>query len=223
MDTGTLDELNGTRALAILNDWERHGEVERLAEAAVCPDVRFGSRFFAVRHLGHFSDELSVSTLIRALSDEDEGVRAQAARSLRAIGEPARDAVPALTEALFDGDGPVRVSAARALGAIGDPAAIPALLKVVETNSWQTLHSWATGALVQLGAPEAEPHLVRHLGDEKAWQRRWAARTLGDVGGAASVEAVRQARKRDLLHRRVYTRAIGAMERRSRQSTAAAT
>jgi HEAT repeat protein len=213
VDAELIIALNGRRALATLRDWARVGDVAQLADAATNPEVQSGSRFFAARYLGRFNDQQAISALIEALADTERTVRAQVARSLRSIGAPAHAAVPSLCETLFDGDGHVRISAARALGVIGDPAATPALVKVVETNSWHALDSWATGALVKLGAPEAEPHLLRHLDDEKAWQRRWAARSLGQVGRSpASAEAVMRARKRDLLHRRVYTQAVRRIE-----------
>jgi HEAT repeats/WD40-like Beta Propeller Repeat len=138
-----------------------------------------------------------VSALIKALADADAGVRAQAARSLRSIGAPARAAVPAPCEALFDGDGHVRV-AAGALGAIGDPGAKPALLKVVERTPGRRSIAGQPTRLCSSAPPEAEPHLLPHLDDEKAWQRRWAARSLGQVGpNPASAETVKQARKRE--------------------------
>ena len=219
MDDETRSLLNGDRATSVLKRWAREGDVDRLADAATCSEVNYGSRFFAVRYLGDFDDELSVSALVAALNDQDDRVRAQAARSLRALGSLAQAAVPALTNALSDSDGSVRVAAARALGTLGDRSAIPALLRVVETNSWHTLHSWATNSLAQLGAQEAEPHLLQHLEDDKAWQRRSAARMLGEVGGESTIEAVRRARRRDPLHREVYTRAIRAIEGRGSPPT----
>jgi HEAT repeat protein len=167
-----------------------------------------GSRWLVAKELAGRDDSDAVEALSKLLTDGDMRVRQQAARSLGEIGAPARAAVPSLLEALFDGEGPVRVAATRALGAIGDKSAIPGLLKVADTTAWDTLHSWATDSLVRLGAPEAAAHLMRRLESERAWQRRWAARELSPIGTADALPALLEARKRDLLHRRTYTRAI---------------
>jgi HEAT repeat protein len=215
VDADGVATLNGSDAWTALQSWRDAGEVALLADAATNAEIDPGARFFAVRYLGRFDDARSVSALIGALADKEANVRAQAARSLRAIGESAGAAVPALTKTLFDGEGNVRISSARALGAIGDPSAKPALLKVVETTAWPALHSWATDALVQLGAEEAEPHLMRHLSDEKAWQRRWAAKRLGEIGSPAALSAIEQARRKDFLHRRAYTNSLRSIRGRS--------
>lgn len=174
-----------------------------------------GARWLVAKELASRDDSDAVEALSKLLTDSDMRVRQQAARSLRQIGAPARAAVPSLLEALFDGEGPVRVAATRALGTIGDTSAVPQLLKVADTTAWDTLHSWATDSLVRLGAPEAAVHLIRRLESERAWQRRWAARELGSVGSADALPALREARKRDLLHRRTYSRAIRDIELRT--------
>lgn len=176
--------------------------------------VDAGVRFFAVRDLGAFAREDVVATLGDLLSDPDERLRAQAARSLGEMGSAARPAVPALRRALFDGEGAVRVAAARALGEVADESAVPDLIKAAETTAWDTLHAWATASLVRLNAPEASEHLTRRLAAEKAWQRRWAARELGRLGTVGALEGLRQARSRDPLHRITYSRAIRAIQRR---------
>jgi HEAT repeat protein len=167
------------------------------------------------KELASRDDSEAVEALSKLLTDGDMRVRQQAARSLREIGAPARAAVPSLLEALFDGEGPVRVAATRALGAIGDKSAVPQLVKVADTTAWDTLHSWATDSLVRLGAPEAAGHLIRRLEAERAWQRRWAASELGSIGSADALPALREARKRDLLHRRTYSIAIREIELRT--------
>lgn len=60
----------------------------------------------------------AVPFLVRALADEDSGVRSSAATSLGEIGPAARSAVPDLMEALKDAHPDVRASARAALGRI---------------------------------------------------------------------------------------------------------
>lgn len=75
VDTEMIAGLNGPRALKTLNDWARGGELALLADAAISPEVQPGSRFFAVRHLQHFTDEPAISVLVQALTDNDARVR----------------------------------------------------------------------------------------------------------------------------------------------------
>src|SRR5437868_2193319 len=65
----------------------------------------------------------------QALHDPDPQVRAQAARSLGALGKNSEAAVPDLIGALKDSDAKVRADAAEALWSLGSRArdAIPAL------------------------------------------------------------------------------------------------
>ena len=203
-----LGQLSGPDSLVLLDRWKSDGSVRMLAAAALDSAVNSGSRWFATRYLGEFTDEEAVGALERLLSDDEMRLREQAARSLGEVGPDARPALPALVRALFDGEGPVRVAAARTLGRIGDESVVPDLLKAADTTPWDTLHGWVTDSLVRLHAPQASDHLVRRLESEKPWQRRWAASKLGEVGRTEALGPLVQARSRDPLHRRTYTRAM---------------
>ena len=115
-----LGQLSGPDSLVLLDRWKSDGSVRMLAAAALDSAVNSGSRWFATRYLGEFTDEEAVGALERLLSDDEMRLREQAARSLGEVGPDARPALPALVRALFDGEGPVRVAAARTLGRIGD-------------------------------------------------------------------------------------------------------
>ena len=124
---------------------------------------------------------------------------------------PDRPTLPALREVVVSprSSGELKLRAAAAIRDIElalkaakvyrDPK--PLTLKAADTTSWDTLHSWATESLVRLEAPEAVVHLIRRLDAEKAWQRRWAAQELAEVGNADAIPPLRKARKRDPLHR----------------------
>lgn len=208
------DESEGTHSVEPGGGGGSGRDAASLSSTALGESADPGARWLAARDLAKRDDGAAVEALSRLLTDGDIRIRQQAAQSLREIGPPARAAVPSLLTALFDGEGSVRVAATRALGAIGDKSAIPPLLKVADTTAWDTLHSWATESLVRLEAPEAAGHLIRRLGSEKAWQRRWAARELAEVGTVDALPALHDARKRDFVHRRVYSRAIRQIELR---------
>jgi HEAT repeat protein len=208
------DEPERDKNFQLLQSWKQARNVDRLAAAALDTSADRGWRWFAARYLGDFNDAIAVDALTKLLADDERRLRQRAARSLKQIGPPARPAVPALRTALVDGEGHVRVTAAQALGAIGDKSAIPDLVRAAETTGWDTLHAWATASLVQLEAPEAAAYLVQRLAAPKAWQRRWAAGELAELGTRDALEPLRHARTRDRFHRRTYSRAIRQIGRR---------
>jgi CubicO group peptidase (beta-lactamase class C family) len=89
------------------------------------PEVRWAS-VVALTHIG--AD--AVPSLVKALADEKDDVRANAALTLGRIGKQAKAAVPGLTAALKDRSSRVRENAAEALGSLGPDAgtAVEALL-----------------------------------------------------------------------------------------------
>jgi HEAT repeat protein len=209
-----------------LRQWRKQGRIGALAEVAVDREAPWESRFWATKFLGSVGDSRAIDTLVAVLGDSDEGVRSQAAKALGSIGD-AR-AVPALARAAFDRDSQVRISAVIALGEIGDSAAIAPLNKVAQTTSWGLLHEWATGSLAKLNAPEAADLLIpyldgptevgkywmRRVNKKLRWTQRWAAKHLERLGTRDALGPLERARRRDLLHRPTYTRAIKAIERR---------
>jgi HEAT repeat protein len=110
-----------------------------------------------------------VTALTESLSDQDDFVRAYAARALARIGPDAEAAVPRLLQSLRnDEDRDVRKLAAKTLGLIGPKAIGPLLPDVVEALS---------------AALKGDPPGLRE----------YAARSLGQLGGVQAVPALRQA------------------------------
>jgi HEAT repeat protein len=214
LDVQDFAAFDDADALLQLRRWKDDREAASLLEVARSESFEFGRRWFAVRYLGEFDTADVIEGLAALLGDPEVRIRQRAAKSLREIGPPAGASVAALCEALCDGEGSVRIAAARALGEIGDRSALDALERAADTTAWDALHSWVTDSLVKLGSSEAPRHLVRRLSAEKAWQRRWAARQLRTVGDIDAVQPLREARGRDLLHRRTYTQAIRSIESR---------
>jgi HEAT repeat protein len=94
----------------------------------------------------------AVPALLGALGDPAAGVRAQAARALAEIADPATaDELAAATE---DPDAAVRGHAARGLAGLGDPRALDALVRTIDDLP-DPLHHPFTGsvyALIDVGA-----------------------------------------------------------------------
>lgn len=88
----------------------------------------------AVGALGISGDPAAVSPLIKALEDQDEGVREEAAQAIEKIGIEAHVAVPPLIKVLKDKNESVRKKAEKALYEIG-PATkdeVPALIDALK-------------------------------------------------------------------------------------------
>jgi HEAT repeat protein len=225
---GGADRLRNrglTRSYFRLGRWKSQGKVDLLT--AVARDVKgsWWARFFAVRALRGIPDRRAIAASRRVLLDPkaDPLVRDAAATTLGTIGGTQDLAV--LVKALDDDD--TRLGAIKGLRALNDPRAIPALVRTAgeaaerakragAKHSWETgrpeaEHSWATVALLDLGATEGPAYLRPFLDSPWRWQRRWAARLLADVGIAEDVDALRRARRRDVLHRHVYTAAIARL------------
>ncbi len=92
------------------------------------PRVRWWPVAFALQRI---EDPRALQALMTLARDPHPYTRAFAAKGLGPI--KSRDAVPALIPLVASGDRSVAVEAIRSLGRIGDPAAIPSLLKIVQT------------------------------------------------------------------------------------------
>jgi len=118
---------------AVLGPAKAAREVVPLLDSPHAP-----TRAAAARALGWWRADGSgvVSALIRALHDQDAGVRAGAASSL-GFARPSTDAVPVLLQATFDPDASVRSTAMFALGHHGVEArsAMPRLLDALDSSS----------------------------------------------------------------------------------------
>jgi len=116
--------------LAALED--DSGEVRQAAALALC----------------HRPDLQATPGLLRALSDSDPMVASMAGKALALLKS---DAIPALITALESERNPsARREIVRALAEIGDPAALPALVKALESDS-ALLQYWAEHGLEKLG------------------------------------------------------------------------
>jgi HEAT repeat protein len=131
-----------------------------------------------------------VPALARALTDDDDQVRVNAALALFKIGPDAGEAVPALIGALRDKDNRVRMDAAMALFKIGPDAreAVPALIAAMQAvenktsvmNIGVSIRAEAAQALGRIGpdARAAVPALTVALRDDDPVMRTAATEAL---------------------------------------------
>ena len=142
-------------------------------------------RSHAADKLGQFGKSATeaIPLLIRALHDDYEPVRLNAAYALGAIGEAA---VPQLIETLGDENGQMRRMAAYALAAVGEPA-VPALSEALQ-HTEDAIRVEATYALAQMGnaAAAAIPALMERAKDGCVEVRRYLPEAFGGLGATAA-------------------------------------
>ncbi len=159
-----------------------NGNLDQHIDALGDGDVSVRSR--AADALGMSGESAAaIPHLIRALRDDYEPVRLNAAYALGAIGEPA---VPQLIETLSDENGPTRRMAAYALAAVGEPA-VPALSEALQ-HTEDVVRVEAAYAFAQIGeaAASAMPALIERAKDEAVEVRRYLPEAFGGIGPAAA-------------------------------------
>jgi HEAT repeat protein len=153
-------------------------------------------RWNAAEILGEIGRDASLAgrSLLAALDDQDQHVRAVAARALPAVGVPAEQALEPLRDMLKQDQA---IVAARVISEYKANAR-PALADLVDVLTDKTLDSetrWnAARTIGKIGpdAAEAIPVLVASLEDNVDTVREHAAEALGDIGPPAggSVQAL---------------------------------
>ena len=136
----------------------------------------------------------TVPTLITALQDASENVRASAAYALGEMGPAAAEAVDELVALLIDESEEVRRHATSALGMIKVPVSktVPALVDVLEDREDTDLAFFAAQALTRIGpdATEAIPALREALMSESAYVRGFSSEALSRIGTAEALQAL---------------------------------
>jgi HEAT repeat protein len=150
-----------------------------LAEVAHTGDAP--QRLGAVRALGKSAHADAMQPLLHALTDEDAGVREQAAQALAGWHEPA--VIDALISALSDPDAGVQGQAARSLAQLRDARAIAPLIASLR-DAEPGLRAIVSVALGELG-PDAVVPLIAALRDEDAGVQAGALSALSRTGSMA--------------------------------------
>jgi len=127
-----------------------------------------------------------VERLGRMLRAKEKGVRADAARALGVLGEPA---LPVLLLALQDPDWVVRYRAVEGLGFIKG-SRIDSLLLPALDDPRDHVRYMAAKLLGIRQASGAVKYLERLLGDENEYVRRSAAKALGEIAVPTSRTAL---------------------------------
>lgn len=166
-------------------------DLERLVGELKCKDAVREDK--AERELAALGAQ-AVPVLVDALKSGTEGLVGRAARALRKIGEPARDAVPALVARIRASKGRSHDDAEviEALMRIAPRRneAVPALRAVLREPASNPSRIHAVVALGKMGteAKEAVPDLIKMLDEDasKAGPIRFhAAMALGQIGSEA--------------------------------------
>lgn len=148
-------------------------------------------------------DSKEIQTLIEVLNDEVEA--SLAAQYLGEIGDPA--ACEALVGLLASNNPHSRAAAALAVGKIGCKLALHATCRVARDDEIPWVRSCAIEAVGLLAGPEQV--LASALADVDWRVRRSSVIALGRIRAAASLEALEQARRREVWPlRRIYTKTI---------------
>jgi len=160
------------------------------------------SRYLSVQALGEIGADAreAVPALVKALGDDDEGVRADAASALRKT-KAGKEVIPALLNALRDDDERVRRYVTIALECIGpgEQEVITALIGALGDGAWP-VRGVAAQQLGEIGpgAKRALPSLLRALRDGVERVRTLSAQALeriapdGKEAVAALVKALEE-------------------------------
>jgi HEAT repeats/PBS lyase HEAT-like repeat len=168
-----------------------------------CPSVRSSATWAlgALQRRG-YGDEISISSLVSSLTDQDAHVRRQTADTLGGFGPKAAAAVLGLVERLKDDDKGtepgsvvlVRAAAARSLERIGPSAkaAVPALSSLAQDPDLYT-HMEARIALWRIERRNVLPALLEDLArtaDPSKWEILEVLAQMGS-GAKSAAEAIR--------------------------------
>jgi hypothetical protein len=160
----------------------------RLAQPVNCVSIR--QKAAALLGVVPYDITPAIPALLRAINDEDPGVRMNAANPLGKIGETHREVLPVLLRAMRNKDRMVRGNIVVSLGRFQRPSdAIPPLLKALEDPD-ASVRVRAVNSLRRI-APETEAKLdmvtlpLRCANDPDWRARIYAVEALGHSGNRA--------------------------------------
>jgi HEAT repeat protein len=141
--------------------------------------------------LGRSTHSKATEALLTCAQDNEADIKAEAIKSLGVQGKT--EAVPLLINLMMhDNNMEVRKSAAYALGLIGDPRAFDMLVfKMLDQNEVPEVRGMAAEALGDLGDQYAMAPLIRTLSDDSNEVKFWAANSLGRLGKAEAIPALK--------------------------------
>ncbi|MBZ0286141.1 MAG: HEAT repeat domain-containing protein, partial [Anaerolineae bacterium] len=144
----------------------------------------------ALKNLAQMNHQTAYAALVSAVQHPMRDVRVDAAFLLaKQTNHQERAAVPGLLDALHDDDPRLRAAAAKSLGEIGDAAAVPELLRSMNTDPDGNIRWQASGALSKIGEA-AVPGLAEALKDDDWKVRRSAAEALAGMREPAAIPSL---------------------------------
>ena len=150
----------------------------------------------------------AIDALIQGVSDENSQIREMSAWVLSEIGTPAARVVPALILTLADPDENIRVMGSVALQNLGEPA-VPYLIDALSAESAE-IRLNAAYALGEIGTPldTILPALISRLTDPEWNVRRLVVRALVTIGTPALDALIQALHSDDPDLRRMAERAL---------------
>ncbi|UYU19189.1 MULTISPECIES: HEAT repeat domain-containing protein [Methanoculleus] len=142
-------------------------------------------RVYAAAILGEIGDPAALEPLARALRDENDDLRCQAAGAIAKFGP---GAVEPLRRMLADPDPDVRIFAAGVLGDTGEASAVEPLIGALRDGN-DDVRGAAAGALMRMGGAAVEP-LVAATKDADRNVRLYAAGALKYIGDPRAIDAL---------------------------------
>jgi serine/threonine protein kinase len=150
---------------------------------------------FSISAIEEAEDESIVTSLLKALKDEDSFKRSNAAELLGDEGD--KRAIDPLIEALKDEDSLVRWFAAKSLGKLKAKKAAKALLKVVLEDEDDFVSKCAAEALEKIGNKDIIPPLKKSLENDDSSKRQISAYILGRIGDEEVVDLLINSARHD--------------------------
>jgi HEAT repeat protein len=177
-------------------------------------------RVVAAAAIWRLPDPAAVPALIELLADSDASARQWSTLALGVIRDVR--AVPALVPLLRDPEANVRLDVIRSLGRIRDRGAVQPLEAYARDDARGTDERLeAVSALASLEGPEKTDALVRLLDVPTREVRQRVIQTLGEVGDALVVPALRRRRTAETgAMRRAVDDALRAIASRGRGASA---
>ena len=158
--------------------------------SAVVKDPSAAVRREAVWALGELEDPAGIPALLTMVKDEDADVRQHTAEALGQL--KVTSALDALAQLTHDDNADVRSHAVNALGQIEDMRALPTLLAALKDAN-ADVRSEAADAIHSLDGVKTAPRaLIDALADPNRDVRKSVANSLGSIGDAAAVPALKR-------------------------------
>ena len=154
--------------------------------AALLTDADADNRRIAAEQLAGSNEQAAITALIVALSDESNGVRDAATRSLVSIGGPT--VARGIAFHLADQDIVLRNLAAKILAKLGD-SAITAIFPFLR-DADKDVRKFAVDILGLIGTDQSLPHLLPLLKDEDENVRVATVEALGCIGSEEATLAL---------------------------------